>query len=111
MRIQIDEPSLQACGFVELGALIHVSRHPYCLFLMGELFASLHANAPDSFIGLLSKGIQKLGMTEVEELLLDWLYSFLTGEEQDRLLGWHLAVSLNSDARECDLSPILPFSG
>ena len=29
-----------------------------------------------------------------EELLLDWLYSFLTMEEQDRLLGWHLGVSL-----------------
>ena len=24
----------------------------------------------------------------VEELLLDWLYSFLTVEEQDRLTGW-----------------------
>ena len=33
-------------------------------------------------------------MTEVKELLLDWLYSFLTAEEQDRLLGWHLGVSL-----------------
>ena len=33
-------------------------------------------------------------MTEVEELLLDWLYSFLTREEQDRLMGWHLGVSL-----------------
>ncbi len=28
------------------------------------------------------------------ELLLDWLYSFLTVEEQDRLTGWHLGVSL-----------------
>jgi len=26
----------------------------------------------------------------VDELLLDWLYSFLMVEEQDRLLGWHL---------------------
>ena len=42
---------------------------------------------------MLSEGIQELGMTEVEELLLDWLYSFLTEEEQDRLLGWHLGVS------------------
>ena len=25
---------------------------------------------------------------------LDWLYSFLTTEEQDRLTGWHLGVSL-----------------
>tara|TARA_B100001939_G_scaffold258717_1_gene225637 strand:- start:559 stop:690 length:132 start_codon:yes stop_codon:yes gene_type:complete len=35
-----------------------------------------------------------LGEPVVEELLLDWLYAFLTVEEQDRLLGWHLGVSL-----------------
>ena len=64
------------------------------LFLMGELVAALRANAPDAFRGLLSEGMQELGVTEVEELLLDWLYSFLTAEEQDRLMGWHLGVSL-----------------
>lgn len=64
------------------------------LFLMGELVAALRANAPDAFRGLLPEGIQELGVTEVEELRLDWLYSFLTAEEQDRLLGWHLGVSL-----------------
>ena len=37
--------------------------------------------------------MQNLGEPVVEELLLDWLYSFLTVEEQDRLLGWHLGVS------------------
>jgi len=47
-----------------------------------------------SFRGLLSEGIQELGVTEVEELLLDWLYSFLSAEERDRLTGWHLGVSL-----------------
>ena len=41
---------------------------------------------------MLSEGIQELGVTEVEELLLDWLYSFFTAEEQDRLLGWHPSV-------------------
>ena len=30
----------------------------------------------------------------MEELLVDWLYSFLTTEEQDRLTGWHLGVTL-----------------
>ena len=40
------------------------------------------------------RGIKELGVTEVKELLLDWLYSFLTVEEQDRLTGWHLGVSL-----------------
>ena len=61
------------------------------LFLMGELVAAIRANDPESFRGLLSEGIQELGLTEVEELLLDWLYSFLTAEEQDRLTGWHRA--------------------
>ena len=64
------------------------------LFLMGELVAALRANDPHAFRGLLSEGMQELGVTEVEELLLDWLYSFLTAEEQDRLMGWHLGVSL-----------------
>ena len=64
------------------------------LFLMGELIYALRANDPDAFRGLLSEGMQELGVTEVEELLLDWLYSFLTVEKQDRLTGWHLGVSL-----------------
>ncbi|QNJ03901.1 hypothetical protein [Synechococcus sp. PROS-U-1] len=58
------------------------------LFLMEELVAALRVNDPDAFRGLLSEGIQKLGVTEVEEMLLVWLYSFLTAEEQNRLLGW-----------------------
>ncbi|QNI97057.1 hypothetical protein [Synechococcus sp. RS9902] len=64
------------------------------LFLMGELVACLRANDPDAFRGLLSEGMQEPGVTEVEELLLDWLYSFLTPVEQDRLTGWHLGVRL-----------------
>ena len=64
------------------------------LFLTGALVAALSANDSDAFRGLLSEGMQELGVTEVEELLLDWLYSFLTAEEQDRLMGWHLGVSL-----------------
>ena len=38
------------------------------LFLMGELVAALRANDSDAFRGLLSEGIQELGVTEVEEL-------------------------------------------
>ena len=64
------------------------------LFLMGELIAALRANDSDAFRGLLSEGIQELGVTEVEELLLDWLYFSLTVVEQDRLLAWRLGVSL-----------------
>ena len=63
------------------------------LFLMGELVAAVRANDSDGFRGLLSEGIEELRVTEVEELLLDWIYSFLTAEEQDRLTGWHLGVS------------------
>ena len=64
------------------------------LFLMGELVAALRANDPDLFKRWLCGGIEDLGEPAVTELLLDWLYSFLTAEEQDRLTGWHLGVSL-----------------
>ena len=60
---------------------------------MGELIAALRTNDPDAFKCWLSCGVQDLGEAVVEELLLDWLYSFLTTEEQDRLLAWHLGVS------------------
>ena len=64
------------------------------LFLMGELVAALRANDPDLFKRWLLGGVQDLGEPAVSELLLDWLDPFLTVEEQDRLLGWHLGVSL-----------------
>ena len=64
------------------------------LFLMGELVAALRANDSDLFKRWLYGGIEDLGEPMVEELLLDWLYSFLTAEEQDRLTAWHLGVSL-----------------
>ena len=64
------------------------------LFLLNELVSALRANDPDTFKHLLIGGVRDLGEPVVEELLLDWLYSFLTTEEQDRLLGWHLGVSL-----------------
>ena len=62
------------------------------LFLMGELVAALRANDPDLFKRWLSGGIEDLGEPAVTELLLDWLDPFLTAEEQDRLLGWHLGL-------------------
>ncbi|WP_226426202.1 MULTISPECIES: hypothetical protein [unclassified Synechococcus] len=70
------------------------SRHPYCSVPDEGASGSPTANDPDVFQGLLSGGVQDLGEPVVEELLLDWLYSFLTVEEQDRLLGWHLGVRL-----------------
>ena len=64
------------------------------LCLPGELVAALRANDPDLFKRWLYGGIEDLGEPVAEELLLNWLDPFLTVEEQDRLLGWHLGVSL-----------------
>ena len=64
------------------------------LFLMGELVAALRANDSDLFKRWLYGVIEDLGEPAVTELLLDWLDPFLTEEEQDRLLGWRLGVSL-----------------
>ena len=41
------------------------------LFLMEELVEALRGNEPDAFRALLSERIQELGVTEVEELLLE----------------------------------------
>lgn len=62
--------------------------------MLGELVTALRANVPAVFRGLLSEAIKELGATEVEELLLDRLDSFLALAEQDMLMGWHLGVSL-----------------
>ena len=51
-------------------------------------------NDPDTFKRWLSGGVQDLGEPVVGELLLDWLDPILTVEEQDRLMVWHLGVSL-----------------
>ena len=64
------------------------------LFLTGELVYALRVNNPDRFKRWLSGGIQDLGEPVMEELLLDWLYSFLTVEEQDRQMVWYLGVSI-----------------
>ena len=64
------------------------------LFLMGELVAALRANDPDLFKYWLYGGIEDIGEPMVEEILLDWINSFLTVEEHDRLLSWHLKVSV-----------------
>ena len=46
------------------------------LFLMEELVEALRGNEPDAFRALLSERIQELGVTEVEELLLELHNSF-----------------------------------
>ena len=62
------------------------------LFLLGELVAALRTNDL-TLKRWLSGGMQDLGELAVTELLLDWLDPFLTEEEQDRLLGWHLGLN------------------
>ena len=64
------------------------------LFLLGELVTALRANDLDTFKRWLSGGVQDLGEAVVEELLLDWLAPFLAEDEKDRLIAWHLGVSL-----------------
>ena len=64
------------------------------LCLLKQLIAALRANDPDLFKRWLIGGVQDLGKPAVEKLLLDWLDPFLTEREKDRLIAWHLGVSL-----------------
>ena len=64
------------------------------LFLLNELVSALRTNDPDTFKPWLRGGIEDLGKPVVEELLLDWLAPFLTEDEKDRLIAWHLRVRL-----------------
>ena len=61
---------------------------------MGELVLALRAIDPDTFKRWLCGGVQDRGKPAVEELLLNWLAPFLTEDEKDRLIAWHLGVSL-----------------
>ena len=51
-------------------------------------------NYPDTFKRWLYGGIQDLGEAAVTELLLDWIDLFITRVERDRMVAWHLGVSL-----------------
>ena len=62
--------------------------------LLAELVAALQANDPDNFKRWLCGGIQDLGEAAVSELLLDWIDPFITRVERDRMVAWHLGVSL-----------------
>ena len=64
------------------------------LFLLAELVAARRANDPDLFKRWLYGGIQDLGEPAVTELVLDWLDPFITRVERDRIVAWHLGVSL-----------------
>ena len=64
------------------------------LFLLAELVEAQRANDPDLFKRWLYGGIQDLGEPAVTELVLDWLDPFNTRVERDRIVAWHLGVSL-----------------
>ena len=64
------------------------------LFLVAELVAARRANDPELFKRWLYGGIQDLGEPAVTELVLDWLDPFITRVERDRIVAWHLGVSL-----------------
>ena len=61
------------------------------LLLLSELVSALRANA---FRRWLSGGIHDLGRPAVEALMLEWMNPLLTVEEMDRMVGWHLGVSI-----------------
>ena len=54
----------------------------------------LLTNGPDLFKRWLYGGFQDLGEAAVTELLLDWIDPFVTRVERDRMVAWHLGVSL-----------------
>ena len=64
------------------------------LLLVVELVTALRANDPDTFKRWLYGGIQDLGKPAVTELMTDWMTPLLTQEDADRLVAWHLGVSL-----------------
>ncbi|MBL6739444.1 MAG: hypothetical protein ISP81_04830 [Synechococcus sp. BS301-5m-G54] len=64
------------------------------LLVLGQLIAALRANDPDTFKRWPVGGVEDLGKSALTELMTDWMTSLLTQEEADRLVGWHLGVSL-----------------
>ena len=64
------------------------------LLLLSELVAALRANDPGTFKQWLAGGAQDLGEYTVAELILEWMVPLLTQDEADRLVDWHLGVSL-----------------
>ena len=64
------------------------------LFLLEQLIAALQANEPDLFKRWVYGGIQDLGEPAVTELPVDWLDAFISETERDRIVAWHLGVSL-----------------
>ena len=64
------------------------------LALLQELLLALRANDANGFKGWLALGLEELGRQVVIELMQDWMCPLLTEMEQNRLVEWHLGVSL-----------------
>ena len=64
------------------------------LVLLAQLVAALQANDPGLFKRWLYCAMQDPREPAVTELLLDWLDAFITEVERDRIVAWHLGVSL-----------------
>ena len=64
------------------------------LLLLSELVFALRANDPETFKRWLAGEIQDLGKPAIEVLMIEWLNPLLTQDEADRLVAWHLGVSL-----------------
>lgn len=62
--------------------------------LLQELLLALRANVPDDFKAWLSLGIDLLGEPAVIELMVVWINPILTTDEANRLVRWHLGLSL-----------------
>ena len=55
---------------------------------------ALRANDAEGLKGWMALGLEELGRQVVLEVMQDWMSPLLTEKEQDRLVGWHLGVSL-----------------
>ena len=75
----IGDSSIDICAFIMI-------LKAFGLFLI--------TNDPGTFKRWLYGGIDDLGEPAVTELLLDWLDPFITRVERDRIVAWHLGVSL-----------------
>ena len=59
-----------------------------------RLLLALRANDAEGFKGWLALGVEELGRQAVIELMQTWMSPLLTEVERDRMVGWHLDVSL-----------------
>jgi hypothetical protein len=64
------------------------------LALLQEQLMALRANDADGYKSWLALGIEQLGRDVAVEVESDWMVPLLVEEERDRLMAWHLGMSL-----------------